>query len=91
MLAFLGYVVQQFVHLPGEAYQENNPLIALSTVPLAAHIQIFLFIAGVELATLDKTYTSDEPWNLGECGLGDGGRAGGAGVVGGRGEEEGEG
>ncbi len=65
MLAFLGWVVQQFVHLPGEIYAESNPLTALSTVPLLSHMQIFLFIAAIELATLDRTYTADKPWDLG--------------------------
>jgi hypothetical protein len=65
MLAFLGWVVQQFVHLPGEIYAESNPLKALSTVPLLSHMQIFLFIAAIELATVDRTYTADKPWDLG--------------------------
>lgn len=64
MLGFLGWVVQQFVHLPGEIYQESNPLKALVSVPLLSQIQIFLFIGAIELATLDQTYTAEEPWKL---------------------------
>ena len=42
MLAFLGWMVSQFVHLPGDIYAESNPLKALTTVPFLSHIQIFL-------------------------------------------------
>lgn len=45
--------------------QESNPLKAIGTVPLMSHIQIFAFIAAIEMMTLDQTYTSQEPWNLG--------------------------
>eukprot|EP00624_Nannochloropsis_granulata_P002684 evm.model.NODE_23502_length_7635_cov_33.958744.2 len=65
MLGFLGWVVQQYVHLPGEIYAESNPLKALASVPLLSQIQIFLFIGAIELATLDQTYTADKPWDLG--------------------------
>lgn len=65
MLGFAGWIATQFVHLPGEIYAESNPLKALTTVPLLSQIQIFLFIAAIELATLDKTYTADKPWELG--------------------------
>jgi len=65
MLGFLGWVVQQYVHLPGEIYAESNPLKALTSVPLLSQIQIFLFIGAIELATLDQTYTADKPWDLG--------------------------
>lgn len=65
MLGFLGWVVTQFVHLPGEIYAESNPLKAIAAVPLISHVQIFLFIAAIELATLDRTYTADKPWDLG--------------------------
>lgn len=60
-----GWVVQQFVHLPGEIYSEPNPLKAILTVPLASQIQIFGLIASIELASLDYTYTAEEPWKLG--------------------------
>jgi hypothetical protein len=38
MLGFLGWVVTQFVHLPGEIYAESNPLKAIAAVPLISHV-----------------------------------------------------
>jgi hypothetical protein len=64
MLATVGFLVQEYVHLPGEAYQNSQPLKAPWTVPWAANLQILLLAGCVELATADKTY-GDTPWDLG--------------------------
>ncbi|KAJ1460780.1 chlorophyll a/b-binding protein domain-containing protein [Pelagophyceae sp. CCMP2097] len=64
MLAVVGFIVEEFVHLPGAAYQEANPLKAISAVPVAANVQILLVAAVIELATIDKTY-GDKPGDLG--------------------------
>jgi len=65
MLAFLGWVVQQFIQLPGEMHAQINPFKAVASVPLAAHAQILGFCAIIELASIDDLYTSDKPWDLG--------------------------
>jgi len=62
--ATVGFLVQEYVHLPGEAYQNSQPLKAPWTVPWAANLQILLLAGCVELATADKTY-GDTPWDLG--------------------------
>jgi len=65
MLAFLGWVVQQFIQLPGEMHAQINPFKAVASVPLAAHAQILGFCAIIELASIDDLYTADKPWDLG--------------------------
>jgi len=34
-------------------------------VPLAAHLQVLFLIGTIEFIHLNKTFTSDEPWDLG--------------------------
>jgi len=46
---------------PGAAYSNPDPIGAISTVPLAANLQILLGCAVVELTTLDITYGDGEP------------------------------
>jgi len=65
MLAFVGYIVQQFIRLPGDMHTQINPLKAIAEVPLAAHAQILGFCAIIELASIDDLYTSEKPWDLG--------------------------
>ncbi|CAM9703244.1 unnamed protein product, partial [Phaeothamnion confervicola] len=66
MLAVVGFLVSQFVHLPAEQFSATNPLKALTMVPLAGHLQIFLLIAFVELQSLKKMYDgkSTDPWEI---------------------------
>ena len=64
MLAVVGFVVQEYVQLPGADYSNPNPLTAPWTVPWGANLQILLLAGGIELATADKTY-GDTPWDLG--------------------------
>ena len=40
MLATVGFLVQQFVHLPGAAYTESNPLKAVEHVGYGVNLQI---------------------------------------------------
>lgn len=65
MLAFLGWVVQQFIQLPGEMHSQINPFKAVAAVPLAAHAQILAFCAIIELASIEDLYTVEKPWDLG--------------------------
>jgi len=66
MLAILGMVVQSSgFHVPGEAYQVDDPFAAVSSVGWIVNMQIFMGIAGVELATFNKHYGEGEPGDLG--------------------------
>lgn len=64
MLATVGFVVQEYVQLPGADYANPQPLTAPWTVPMGANLQILLLAGAIELATADKTY-GDTPWDLG--------------------------
>lgn len=53
MLACLGMIVQEFIHLPGgAAFSESNPIKAVYTVPIEGWVQILTVISIVELATV---------------------------------------
>lgn len=58
MLACLGMLVQEFVHLPNAMFAEANPIKAVYSVPVEGWIQILLAITIVELVTFKKTYES---------------------------------
>jgi len=63
MLAVVGVLVTQFIHLPAEQFSASSPLEAISKVPLAGHLQIFGLIAGFEMASLSRTYDdSTDAW-----------------------------
>mmetsp|Transcript_32821 Transcript_32821/g.37338 ORF Transcript_32821/g.37338 Transcript_32821/m.37338 type:complete len:202 (-) Transcript_32821:193-798(-) len=65
MLAILGMVVQSSgIHIPGAAYQVNDPFLAISKVGWEVNVQIFLGIGAVELATFNKHYGEGEPGDL---------------------------
>ena len=64
MLACVGFVIQEYWHLPGADYQNFKPLTAPWTVPWAANLQILALAGAIELATADKTY-GETPWDLG--------------------------
>jgi hypothetical protein len=40
MLATVGFVISQYLHIPGEAYQESDPIKAINTVGLGPNLQI---------------------------------------------------
>ena len=61
MLACVGFVFQQYVHVVAD---EANPFKAIEAVGYMANIQIFSAIGAVELATWDKTFSgSSAPGN----------------------------
>jgi len=68
-LAIVGMLAQENLpHLvvPGyDGYSELNPLKAPFAVPLAANVQIFIFIACIEFATAHKWYGDGEPGDMG--------------------------
>ena len=73
MLATVGFVVQELVHLPADAFSEPNPLKAIYAVPTAGWFQIIVAISLIELATFKKTFTVGgqlgfDPLGVGEKG-----------------------
>jgi len=65
MLAVLGFVVQELVHLPGPQFQESNPILAIGRVPVAGWAQILAFISFIEMATFKSQYDLSTPGDLG--------------------------
>lgn len=66
MLAVVGTLVQQAgIHFPGEAYTNPDIYGAPSTVGWAPNLQIFLFMATLELSTFNLHYSESEPGDLG--------------------------
>lgn len=64
MLAVVGILITQFIHLPAAQFDTTNPLTALSLVPLAGHLQIFGLIAFLELSSLNRIYDeSTDAWS----------------------------
>lgn len=57
MLAFLGLLVQEFVHLPDPMFSNPVGTEALKQVPLGGWPQIFLFCGIVELVTMKGDYS----------------------------------
>mmetsp|Transcript_6834 Transcript_6834/g.7768 ORF Transcript_6834/g.7768 Transcript_6834/m.7768 type:complete len:198 (+) Transcript_6834:75-668(+) len=68
MLAIVGLIVQEYIHLPGEAYQNPDPFGAVSTVGLGVNVQILLGIGVVELSNFYKHYDGSAPGDLGWTG-----------------------
>jgi hypothetical protein len=65
MLAIVGIVVQQAgIHVPGDAFTNTDIFGAVNSVGFGANVQIFLTIAGVELATFNQHYGDGEPGDL---------------------------
>ncbi|CAN0571232.1 unnamed protein product, partial [Ectocarpus sp. 12 AP-2014] len=48
MLAFVGYLVSEVVHLPGPAFQSDNPLDAMAAVGPVPMTIIFFFCGALE-------------------------------------------
>jgi len=65
MLAIVGLVTQEYIHLPGAAYQNSDPFDAISTVGWDVNAQIFFTIGIVELSMFNKHYDGSEPGDLG--------------------------
>lgn len=70
MLATLGFIVQELVHLPGPMFQEANPFKAIYTVPIEGWAQILVVISLVELATFKSTYESGADLGFDPMGMG---------------------
>lgn len=74
MLAVVGILVQEFVHLPGAMHAESNPLLAIKTAPVEGWIQILFVIGVIEMATLKQTLSKEganygfDPLGLGKDG-----------------------
>ncbi|CAN0040804.1 unnamed protein product [Ectocarpus sp. 4 AP-2014] len=65
MLAVVGFLLTQYVHLPGDQFQAG-PLEALTTVPAGAQAQVFTFIGTFEMAAILQTYSekTTDPWEI---------------------------
>eukprot|EP00752_Nemacystus_decipiens_P009339 g8346.t1 len=65
MLAVVGFLLTQYVHLPGDQFQAG-PLEALTTVPMGAQAQVFTFIGTFEMASILRSYSEKEtdPWEI---------------------------
>lgn len=71
MLAVLGMLVQEIVHLPNPMFSESNPLKAIYAVPVEGWVQIIVAICLIELATFKRTYEEGadlgfDPLNMGK-------------------------
>ena len=58
MLATVGFVFQQYVHIVTD---EANPFKAVSTLGYMPNLQVFSLIGLIELATWDKTFSGETP------------------------------
>jgi len=56
MLACLGWLVAEFVHLPAKQFSNPVALDAIYQIPLVGWVQILTFISLVELATFKMMY-----------------------------------
>lgn len=64
MLAVVGFLLTQYVHLPGDQFQVG-PLEAVTSLPLGVHVQVFSFIAVFEAASIFTTFSDNkDPWEL---------------------------
>lgn len=70
MLACVGMLVQEFVHLPNPMFAEPNPIKAIYSVPVEGWIQILAFISVVELATFKTTYETMGDYGFDPLGMG---------------------
>jgi hypothetical protein len=61
MLATVGFIVTQYVHLPGEAYQNPNPIAAIAQVGYGVNLQILFGIGIIELVNWDNTFSGTTP------------------------------
>lgn len=73
MLATLGMLVQEFVHLPNPMFSEPNPLKAIYAVPVEGWVQILVVISVIELASFKRTYEKGADLGFDPMGMGKGG------------------
>merc|ERR1712157_14369 len=65
MLAVLGLIAEQYVHLPGAAYSNPDPFGAVQTVGTGVNAQIFFWCGVIELANFNKHYDDSELGDIG--------------------------
>lgn len=70
MLATVGMLVQEIVHLPNPMFAESNPLKAIYAVPVEGWVQILIAISLIELATFKQTYESGADLGFDPLGMG---------------------
>ena len=73
MLACVGFIVPEFVHLPGPVFAESNPLKAIYAVPIEGWIQIITAICLIELAQFKTTFANGATLGFDPLGLAAGG------------------
>jgi len=56
MLACLGWLVAEFVHLPAKQFSNPVALDAIYQIPVAGWVQILTFVSLIELATFKMVY-----------------------------------
>lgn len=66
MLATLGFIVQEFVHLPGPMFQNKLATTAHWSVPQEGMLQIFLFCGLIEFITHKGKLTYENMHSAGE-------------------------
>jgi len=62
MVAFVGFLVQQYVHF---RIDESDPFKAVTALGFGPNLQILSFIGVIELLTWDKTFMGGAPGELG--------------------------
>lgn len=72
MLATLGMLVQELVHLPSPQFAEPNFLKAIYAVPVEGWVQIITIISIIELASFKKTYETGADLGFDPLGMGKG-------------------
>eukprot|EP00608_Synchroma_pusillum_P010426 CAMPEP_0198421504 /NCGR_PEP_ID=MMETSP1452-20131203/1680_1 /TAXON_ID=1181717 /ORGANISM="Synchroma pusillum, Strain CCMP3072" /LENGTH=240 /DNA_ID=CAMNT_0044141717 /DNA_START=66 /DNA_END=788 /DNA_ORIENTATION=- len=70
MLAFLGWITPEYLHIPAPVFEEKNPLAALYTAPGAGLVQISMAIFLIEVWRIKRVIRGDK--EAGDLGLGQG-------------------
>lgn len=65
MLAIVGLVAEQYIHLPGAAYSNPDPFGAVQSVGTGVNMQILFWCGVVELMHYDKHYDDSAPGDIG--------------------------
>mmetsp|Transcript_36772 Transcript_36772/g.43928 ORF Transcript_36772/g.43928 Transcript_36772/m.43928 type:complete len:201 (+) Transcript_36772:154-756(+) len=65
MLAIVGLVAEQYIHLPGAAYSNPDPFGAVQSVGTGVNVQILFWIGVIEFANFDKHYDESNPGDIG--------------------------
>jgi len=65
MLAIVGFIAEQYIHLPGEAYSNPDPFGAVISVGTGVNMQILFWIGVIELGNFNKHYDDTQPGDIG--------------------------